>query len=91
MIGNQPIPFCDLTHSRENSVNSYDAGLLRHLEESWLVEDLDTETTVVVKSEEQMEATAKELYTILWPPDPFPSIQRDSLQVKWLQRSVSDA
>lgn len=46
-------------------MNSYDAGLLRHLEESWLVEDLDTETSVVVKSEEQMEATAKELYSIL--------------------------
>ena len=44
---------------------SSDAGLLRHSEESWLVEDLDKETCVVVKSEEQMEATAKELYTVL--------------------------
>ena len=65
MIGNQPIPFCDLTLFWENSVNSYDAGLLRHLEESWLVEGLDTKTSVVVNSEEQIEATAKGLYRIL--------------------------
>lgn len=66
MIGNQPVPFCDLTHFWENSVNSYDTGLLRHLEESWLVEDLDTETNVVVKSEEQMEAIAKRTLHSSW-------------------------
>ena len=68
IIDNQPIPFSDLTDFWENSVSSYNAGLLRYSEESSLMKDLDTETYVVfvvVKSEEQMEATAIEFYIVL--------------------------
>ena len=63
MMGDQPLPFSDLTEFWEKSHDLND--LLRHPDQSWLVERLDLTTSVMGKSEEQMEVTAKELYSIL--------------------------
>ena len=63
MMSDQPVPFTDLTDFWESSSSEDD--LLRRPEESWLMKSLEMTTAVVENSEEQMEATAKELYSIL--------------------------
>lgn len=63
MMGDRPVPFRDLTEFWEESHDLDD--LLRRPDQSWLVERLDLTISVMNKSEEQMEVTAKELYSIL--------------------------
>ena len=63
MMGDQPVPFSDLTDFWEKSHDLND--LLRRPDQSWLVERLVWTTSGMDKTEEQMEATAKELYSIL--------------------------
>lgn len=63
MMGSWPVHFSDLVDFWEDY--SIEDDLLTRPEESWLVEGRDVATSVVVKSEAQMEATAKDLYSIL--------------------------
>ncbi len=63
MMSDQPIP--PFNSHEDFWEESRDDDLLTHPDKAWFVDGLDTTTTVVDKSEEQMEATAKELYSVL--------------------------
>ena len=45
--------------------SNYDDDLLEHPDQSWLVDGLQLQQIVVEKSDEEMEADAKELYSTL--------------------------
>lgn len=62
MMSDRPIPFSDAFQIRKAS-RSF--NIFQGLDGCWLVDHLGKATTLPVKSEEQMEATAKELYSIL--------------------------
>ena len=63
MMSDRPVPFSDMDDFWEKEI--VDPELLYFPEESWLVEDLDTVASVVVRPQEQLEVTAQKLYTIL--------------------------
>ena len=82
MMSDQPIPpFNSLQDFWEES--RYSDELLAHPDKAGFVDGLDTTTTVVDKSEEHMEATAKELYSIL-------RIERDFVPQSELDESEPD-
>lgn len=63
MMSDRPVPFRDMDDFWEKEL--FDPEILDCPEESWLVKDLDTVPRVVVRPQEQLETTAKELYSIL--------------------------
>ena len=63
MVGDQVLPFSDLTDFWEKSHDLND--VLRRPDQSWLVERLVLTTSGMDEPEEQMKATAKGPYSIL--------------------------
>ena len=63
MMSDQPVPFSDMNDFWEKE--PVDPELMDCPEESWLVEDLDSVPSVVIRPQEQLEVTAQKLYTIL--------------------------
>ena len=63
MMSDWPVPFSDMNDFWEKE--PFGPELLGCPEESWLVEDLDAVASVVVRPQEQLELTAKKLYSIL--------------------------
>ena len=63
MMSDRPVPFRSMDDfwEKDNGCGWY----LDCPEESWLVRDLDTVARVVDKPQEQLEVTAKKLYSIL--------------------------
>ena len=63
MMSDRPVPCSSMKDLWKNDVG--DTDLLDCPEKSWLVENLDSVASVVAKPQEQLELTAKELYSIL--------------------------
>ena len=63
MMGDWPVPYDEMKDFWEFS--NYDDDLLEHPDQSWLVDGLQLQQIVVGKSDEEMEADAKELYSTL--------------------------
>ena len=65
MMSDRPVPFSDYRDFWRKFISTGEDDLLRQPDKSWLVKNLDMTNAVVEKSKKQMEATAKELYSIL--------------------------